>query len=225
MAFRLSDEYWAALKVSAAFQVSFCVLMGLSTAHGLFALWLSTMAGYWGGLLVMMMRRPDKPTGVDLFLIRWGFPILFFFVAMPLVILQDFQISRRRGYMVYDSLTDLILIGVAAWTGTKLLILIRSSNRWVLGRLMALVVFFSMAALAVVGRNANSQSLQVIGFGAVIVAVCSWGYLYSLWKLYTCVTERRGRARQYSRMCLVVFLVSFGALAKSIWLVLGTGRR
>jgi hypothetical protein len=42
-----------------------------------------TMAAFWGGVLLMMVRRPRTPTAADLWIVRSGFLPLF-------VILQVF---------------------------------------------------------------------------------------------------------------------------------------
>jgi hypothetical protein len=59
----------------------------------LLQLWFFAIVAYWGGFSLMMYRRPINPTKVDLFLIRWGFPVLFFLITMPFSIL----IWRVRG--------------------------------------------------------------------------------------------------------------------------------
>lgn len=90
----LSREYWQALLVSLVFQVFFGLLSGGMLDGGmLLQMWCFSMAAYWGGLVLMMCRRPRNPTKVDLFLTRWSFPVLFFFVVFPLSVL----IWRLRG--------------------------------------------------------------------------------------------------------------------------------
>jgi hypothetical protein len=94
MKWTLSKEYRQALKVALAFQIGFGILSGLMLDGGLLAqLWSFAMTAYWGSLFLMVFRRPDNPTKVDLFLIRWSFPVLFFFITSPLSIL----IWRVRG--------------------------------------------------------------------------------------------------------------------------------
>ena len=94
MKWGLTREYWLALQVSLVLQIVFGLLSGLMLDGGqLLQMWLFTMAAYWVGSIVMMIRRPDNPTKVDLFLIRWSFPVLFLFVTIPLSIL----IWRLRG--------------------------------------------------------------------------------------------------------------------------------
>jgi hypothetical protein len=93
----LSKEHRQALQVAFVFQGAFGILSGLCLDGGLLLqLWLFAMAGYWGGLILMVCRRPTSPTKVDLFLIRWSFPFLFLFIAMPFSIL----IWRLRGVWI-----------------------------------------------------------------------------------------------------------------------------
>lgn len=90
----LSKEHRQALQVSLVFQVVFGILCGLTTDGGMLVqLWFFAILAYWGGFSLMVYRRPVNPTKVDLFLIRWGFPVLLFFIGMPFSIL----IWRARG--------------------------------------------------------------------------------------------------------------------------------
>ncbi len=77
-----SNPYWKALQVSLAFQVAYGIL-GATAADGgaLFQIWIFSMLAFWGIFLVILSRRRHSPTKTDLFLIRWGFPILFPFVT------------------------------------------------------------------------------------------------------------------------------------------------
>jgi hypothetical protein len=92
---RLSEKYWAAIRVSLVFQVFLCLMTLLMTDLGLsFQIWGITMTAYWGGVIVVVMRRPVAPTRLDIFLVRWSFPFLFI-LAVPLVAL----IWKARGVM------------------------------------------------------------------------------------------------------------------------------
>ena len=51
---RLSEKYWAAIRVSLVFQVFLCLMTLLMTDFGLsFQIWGITMAAYWGGVIVV----------------------------------------------------------------------------------------------------------------------------------------------------------------------------
>ena len=93
MKWGLTREYWLALQVSLVLQIAFGLFSGFMLYGGLLQTWFFTMAAFWAGSILMMIRRPDNPTKVDLFLIRWSFPVLFLFVTIPLSIL----IWRLRG--------------------------------------------------------------------------------------------------------------------------------
>ena len=92
---KLSDKYWAAIKVSLAFQIFLCLLTLLITDFGqTFQIWAITMAAYWVGVIVIAMRRPTDPTRLDIFLVQWSFPFLFI-LAIPLTT----YIWKARGLM------------------------------------------------------------------------------------------------------------------------------
>jgi hypothetical protein len=78
----VSKEYWKALKVSLVFQVIFTLLAGLILDGGQCAQWCGvSLVAWWGWFLVVVFRRPMAPTKVDLFLVRWSFPIVCFFIT------------------------------------------------------------------------------------------------------------------------------------------------
>jgi hypothetical protein len=88
-------KYWTAIQVSLAFQIFLCIFAVLVADFGQIAyLWLITMAAFWGGVIMIMARRPANPTKLDLFLIRWAFPFLFL-LAIPLTAL----IWKMRGFL------------------------------------------------------------------------------------------------------------------------------
>ena len=80
---RLSKEYWKALPVALVFQVVFVLLAGMMLDGGQCAQWCAvSTAAWWGGLLMVVVRRPMAPTKTDLFLIRWGFPHVWGMIRM-----------------------------------------------------------------------------------------------------------------------------------------------
>ena len=84
---KISGKYWNAIKVSLIFQIAICLLTSLITDLGqTFQIWAITMAAYWIGAIVIMLRRPQSPTRIDLFLARWAFPFLFM-LAFPVTTL------------------------------------------------------------------------------------------------------------------------------------------
>jgi hypothetical protein len=90
----LSKEYWPALQIALVFQVIFLILGGLMLDGGLCAQFVFfSLLAWWGGFGIMAFRRPLNPTKVDLFLIRWSFPVVSFFIVPLLSTL----IWRARG--------------------------------------------------------------------------------------------------------------------------------
>jgi len=84
---QVSKEYWKALKVSLVFQVVFSFLSGLFLDGGQCAQWCAvSLAAWWGGFLMVILRRPMAPTKADLFLIRLSFPVVCFFITPFLTI-------------------------------------------------------------------------------------------------------------------------------------------
>ncbi len=88
MKLSLSKDYQSALKVALLLQI----ILGLGAAIAidgglLFDLWWRAMAAYWGCFAVMVFRRPNAPTKVDLGMIRYGFAPLFFPITMVLTAL------------------------------------------------------------------------------------------------------------------------------------------
>jgi hypothetical protein len=80
----LSREYWPALGVSLILQVLSCVVAAMVNDGGaLLEIWWRAVATYWGGFIVVLVRRPDIPTRGDLFAIEWG--VLCLFVITPVV--------------------------------------------------------------------------------------------------------------------------------------------
>lgn len=78
----LSKEYSQALGVSLIFQVFFFFFSVLMLDGGqLFQWWAVATLAYWAGFGLVAIRRPHKPARLDLFLIRWSFPVLFLLVT------------------------------------------------------------------------------------------------------------------------------------------------
>ena len=75
---KLATSWQEALKIAVIFQAVF----GLAAAMildggGLLRCWAIAMAAWWPVALMMMSLRRQNPTRVDLFLIRWSFPMIF----------------------------------------------------------------------------------------------------------------------------------------------------
>ena len=74
----ISTEYRKALPGAVIFQVVFGLFAAMILDCGmLLTAWGISMVGYWIGVAMMIQRRPAAPTKTDLFLVRWGFPMIF----------------------------------------------------------------------------------------------------------------------------------------------------
>jgi hypothetical protein len=90
----VSKEYWKALQVALVFQVVFALLAAMILDDGQCAQFYGvSLVAWWGSFLVVVLRRSMTPTKVDLFLIRWSFPVVCFFITPFLMIF----IWRIRG--------------------------------------------------------------------------------------------------------------------------------
>jgi len=70
----LSPEYNRSLRVGAILAVTVSVLACLVLDGGLTAqITLMAVLAYFGGVALMVVRRPQAPTATDLWLLRWGF--------------------------------------------------------------------------------------------------------------------------------------------------------
>jgi len=49
--------------------------------------WAITMAAYWAGVAVIVFRRPIDPTRLDVFFIRWSFPVIYYLAAAFIVMI------------------------------------------------------------------------------------------------------------------------------------------
>jgi len=85
----LSKDYQSALKVALLLQIAIGVL---AIAPPLFDFWWRPMAAYYGCFIVMVFRRPNTPTKVDLFLVKWGFILL-----LPCTLIISIFIWRWMG--------------------------------------------------------------------------------------------------------------------------------
>lgn len=82
--------YWDAIEVSLLIQAFLCVLSLLITDLGqVFQLWAIAMAAYWIGVFLIMTKRPAHPTTLDLFLIRWSFPVVFIMTIPITTVIWD----------------------------------------------------------------------------------------------------------------------------------------
>ena len=74
----LSDNYRGPLRSALVMQCVVVILSVLMLDFGISArIATIAMAAFWGGVLLMMARRPRNPTANDLWLIRYGFLLLF----------------------------------------------------------------------------------------------------------------------------------------------------
>jgi len=89
----LSKDYWPTLKTSLFFQIGGGLFAAITFDGGfLFELWWRPMAAYYGCYIVMVFRRPNTPTKVDLFLVKWGFILL-----LPCTLIISIFIYRWMG--------------------------------------------------------------------------------------------------------------------------------
>jgi hypothetical protein len=85
---RLSEDYDRAVKVSLVLHVVCLSVSGLLLDDGQLAQWCGvSLVAYWSAYTVIAVRRPQTPTKLDLFLIRWGYPALCFSITPFLMIL------------------------------------------------------------------------------------------------------------------------------------------
>jgi hypothetical protein len=86
----LSDAYRAAIRTSIVLQVLLTLLM-LSLLDGGFIAKVGgySMAGFWSGVAITMLRRPRDPRPTDLFYIRWGYPFMLMVgIVVALVVIS-----------------------------------------------------------------------------------------------------------------------------------------
>ena len=75
----VSDSYRRSLWIALALQGAIGALSALMLDFGMMARCsLIALLAFWGGTLMVLLRRPRNPTRIDLWLIRWGY--------LPLVI-------------------------------------------------------------------------------------------------------------------------------------------
>jgi len=74
---RFSPSYRGTLRLIMIEQIPLGLLAGMIMDGGGVALiFLYTLAGFWAGFGMIVLRRPMTPTKTDLFLIKWGTFIL-----------------------------------------------------------------------------------------------------------------------------------------------------
>jgi hypothetical protein len=72
-----SKDYQSALQPSVLLQIIIGLGAAIATSSRDFLpFWLRAMAVYWGCFIVMVFRRPNTPTKVDLILVKWGFVLV-----------------------------------------------------------------------------------------------------------------------------------------------------
>ena len=92
MRLSLSKDYRSALRVALLLQVVFGIIAFKSMKdlflNDLFLyVWWRAIAAYWGCFIVMVFSRPNTPTKVDLFLVKWGFFLLLFITPVLSVLM------------------------------------------------------------------------------------------------------------------------------------------
>jgi hypothetical protein len=86
----LSDAYRAAIRTSIILQLPLALLMPLMLDGGFLAkIGGYSMAGFWIGVAVVMLRRPRNPGRGDLLYIRWGYPLMLVIgIAVAMVVVS-----------------------------------------------------------------------------------------------------------------------------------------
>jgi hypothetical protein len=68
-----------------AFQVFGLLLVSLVLDAQFAGAVVFTIIGYWFGVLLILFRRGKDPSRLDLLFERWGFPVLWFVVTLPVL--------------------------------------------------------------------------------------------------------------------------------------------
>lgn len=81
----ISRAYWRAAQVAILFQILSGLLFCIGYDMGmLIQIWCFSALAFWSGVALIIFRRPQRPTQIDLFYIRWC-SIIFLFVVTPLI--------------------------------------------------------------------------------------------------------------------------------------------
>ena len=94
MTFQFFCKYREPLKISTCLQMALLFVSSLILDEGItFMYMLIACAAYWLSLLLVMVRRNGHASGLDVFLLKWGYPLAIpvtFVVAavVPLGILR-----------------------------------------------------------------------------------------------------------------------------------------
>ncbi len=89
----LSKDYRSALQVGVLLQIIIGLGAAIATSSDdLLPFWWRAMAVYWGCFIVMVFRRPNTPTKLDLFLVEWGFVLV-----IPAILIISVFIWRWMG--------------------------------------------------------------------------------------------------------------------------------
>jgi hypothetical protein len=71
---RIATSYWRPLLDGLILQLVLLALSVVLLDSGLTAeINLIAWAAFWGGILVLLCRRPESPTRFDLWVLRWGY--------------------------------------------------------------------------------------------------------------------------------------------------------
>jgi hypothetical protein len=86
----LSDAYRSAIRTSIILQLPLVLLMLILLDGGFLAkIGGYSMAGFWIGVGLVMLRRPRNPTRMDLLYVRWGYPVtLAVGIAVAIVVVS-----------------------------------------------------------------------------------------------------------------------------------------
>jgi hypothetical protein len=77
---KLNDDYRRALHVGLALHavvVLFSLLITSTNSELLLRSLFVSLIAWWSGFGLIVFRRPTTPTKLDLFLIRWSYPVLW----------------------------------------------------------------------------------------------------------------------------------------------------
>jgi hypothetical protein len=73
----IAPEYRKGFWLSLGLQLLITLIMATILDDGRIAnIGASTMIGFWIGAIVIVLKRPLRPTRTDMFYVRWGFPLM-----------------------------------------------------------------------------------------------------------------------------------------------------
>lgn len=72
----ISDKYLSPLKVSVALQIVAALVCSIILDGGYCGILIFSLVAYWLGVLIIVLRRPLKPTRGDIIFVAGGFPLV-----------------------------------------------------------------------------------------------------------------------------------------------------